>query len=120
MKNMKKVIKLTENDLSRIVRRVIKEQDENEFYGSGVKQPNRTLDSKGRPTGKRLADYLRSDDDFHASDVDFFLDNDGEWEDLTSKYPGIDQWWGRGGKEAYSQWVKEYGPLAVLKKNPRK
>ena len=27
MKNMKKVIKLTENDLNRIVRRVIKEQD---------------------------------------------------------------------------------------------
>ena len=117
---MKKIVRLTENDLSRIVRRVIKEQDENEFYGSGVKQSNRTLDSKGRPTGKRLADYLRSNDYDIDDDIAFFSDNDGEWEDLTSKYPGIDQWWGRGGKEAYSQWVKEYGPLAVWKKNPRK
>jgi hypothetical protein len=118
---MKKIVRLTENDLSRIVRRVIKEQDENEFYGSGVKQPNWTLDSKGRPTGKRLADYVRSnDDDYHETDIDFFSDNDGEWEDLTSKYPGIDQWWGRGGKEAYSQWVKEYGPLAVLRRTRRK
>jgi hypothetical protein len=120
MKNMKKVIKLTENDLTRIVRRVIKEQDENEFYGMGVRQPNGTLDSKGRPTGKNLRDYLQSDDDYRETDVGFFGDNDGEWEDLTSKYPGIDQWWGRGGKEAYSRWVKEFGPLAVWKRNPKK
>ena len=109
-----------ENDLSRIVRRVIKEQDENEFYGMGVKEPYGAKNSKGEPTGKRMVDYLQSDDDYRETDVDFFRDNDGAWEELTSKYPGIDQWWGKGGKEAYSQWVKEYGPLAVWKRNPRK
>ena len=117
---MKKVIKLTENDLNRIVRRVIKEQDENEFYGMGVKEPYGAKNSKGEPTGKRMVDYLQSDDDYRETDVDFFRDNDGAWEELTSKYPGIDQWWGQGGKEAYSQWVQEYGPLAVWKRNPRK
>jgi hypothetical protein len=106
-KQTNKTIRLTESDLYRIVRRVINEQDE--YYGGHIDQKG-SLDSRGRQTGRNLQDF--SSDEF-STDVFGFGE---DWDDLIEKYPGIEQWWGSGGKEAYLRWMDKYGPLVIKKR----
>jgi hypothetical protein len=73
---MKKVIKLTESDLARIVKRVIREQEATAQQSNTMTNPRVKFES-GEPV---VVDFIRS-----QSDLDNFIDWSGDLGDVVSK-----------------------------------
>jgi len=74
---MKKVIRLTESDLTRLVKRVIKEMDNDDFYYKAKPDMNYYYD--------KFDNVGPSDDEFGDYDVDEY--GEDEFERFMSKYP---------------------------------
>ena len=86
---MKKVIRLTEKDLTRIVKRVIKEQDEewNPAPAKGNDHLNEIFDEI-----QAIADYVRDTYEFSNRIRDFYNDYKEELDELTDEeYTKLDE-----------------------------
>lgn len=112
--NMKKIIRLTESDLARIVKRVIKENQEMEegVFGDLGKGLKRTFTGYGDASEKDAKrDQLRDElDAIPAEDV-FYNDWEGKKDDLM-RQAEEDNYRGRwdiiGNKDKFVKWVSRH------------
>ena len=80
---MKKIIRLTESDLTRIVKRVIKEQEDEEWKSAPAKgndHLNEIFDEI-----EAIADYVRDSYEFSNRMRDFYNDYQEELDELTDE-----------------------------------
>ena len=81
-KKMKKIIRLTESDLTRIVKRVIKEQEE-EWKSAPAKGNDHLNDIFDEI--QTIADYVRDTYEFSNKMRDFYSDYEEELDELTDE-----------------------------------
>jgi hypothetical protein len=96
---MAKIVRLTESDLTRLVKRVIKESKYLNF-----RDMDRWMDDeKGQ--------YV---DDIEDFDTDYDEEEFDDYDSFSEKHPGSTKHfnWG-GGKEIFDKYRDEYGPLKV-------
>jgi hypothetical protein len=111
---MKKTIRLTESDLVRLVKRIIKEQDE-----EGPKFKHRLgwkLDSSNGPVEHWYdeGDNLTDDFDDYDEEMEFGPD---DYEEFTDTLKGVDNRWNPSfNKHYYGKYTQHY-PLKLRKKS---
>ena len=97
---MAKIIRLTESDLTRLVKRVIKETKYLNF-----RDMDRWMDDEDIPN--RPEDIPGFDTDYDEEEFD-------DYDSFSEKHPGSTHHfnWG-GGKEIFDKYKDKYGPLKV-------
>lgn len=118
---MKKIVRLTENDLIRIVKRVINE----ERYGSfgNLRRKDFRGDEWVRDDNRHMGDEeiygISDDDEFDTEEFD-------DYESYRGKYPDDEnspRWFGKGegGKQYFDAYRQRTGrPFKVKTRRPRK
>ena len=88
---MKKIVRLTESDLIRLVKKVIKEQDERDAYYAHGKSARASRDKKFSDQDRKWLDNQGRPSD--PDDFDSFEDEDFEmyydYDDFDQNHPGV-------------------------------
>lgn len=110
---MRKVVRLSETDMVRLIKRVLKEQ-EDEFFGTNrmMRDQGEWLDKDGNYVSKKTFDDFE-DEDFTDSDEDFrkFIEKYGAR--TAARYFGADP------EGMYKSFAKQAGPITMRRRKSR-